>query len=259
MDLLGDHHPFIRTEYELEELDGDGGLFPPERREPLRGAFPPLSRPDPGDPPGTRYALTIDVAGEEEDGVEGAAVRRARPRKDSTAVTVVRVLPSAGLPRYEVVTRYEWTGTRHTSLHDRIVSLATRVWRASRVVIDGTGVGAGLASFLTATLGERVVTPFIFSSTSKSQLAWDLLGLIDAGRLQVCAPTPSDDREQVRLDALFWKQLDACRYTVLPGPGKLLRWSVEDERLHDDLLISFALIATLDREDWRPREARGRT
>jgi hypothetical protein len=259
MDLLGEHHPFIRTEYDLEELDGDGGLFPAERREPLRGAFPSLLCPDPTAPRGTRYALTIDVAGEEEDGTEGAALRRARPRKDSTAVTVVRVLPTGGLPRYEVVARYEWTGTRHTGLHDRIVSLATRVWHVSRVVIDATGVGAGLASFLSATLGERVVTPFIFSSTSKSQLAWDLLGLIDAGRLQVCTPSPSDDREQVRLDALFWKQLDACRYIVLPGPGKLLRWSVEDERLHDDLLMSFALVAVLDREDWRPREARGRT
>jgi hypothetical protein len=61
----------------------------------------------------------------------------------------------------------------------------------------------------------------------------------------------------MRLDALFWRQLAACRYTVLPGPGKLLRWGVEDATLHDDLLISFALVAALDRRDWRPREARG--
>jgi hypothetical protein len=50
----------------------------------------------------------------------------------------------------------------------------------------------------------------------------------------------------------------ACRYSVLPGPGKLLRWSVEDAALHDDLLISAALTATLDTLDWRPRTARGR-
>lgn len=256
--LLGEHHPYIRTEYELEELDGDGTLFPPERREALRGDFPPLARPSPFDPPGTAYALTIDVAGPEESGLENAALRALAPRRDSTVVTVVRILPpSSSLPSYSIVARYEWTGAHHPALHDRIVALATRVWRARRVVVDATGVGAGLAGFLAASLGERVVTPFVFSSASKSQLAWDLLGLIDAGRIRVCAPASGADPEQARLDHRFWQQLAACRYTVLPGPGKLLRWSVEDDRLHDDLLMSFALVAVLDRDDWRPRHARG--
>jgi hypothetical protein len=257
--LLGEAHPFIRTEYELEELDGGGSLFPPERREPLRGAFPAQPRPLAADQSGAIYAFTIDVAGEEEDGVEGKVVRRANPRRDSTALSVFRVSPSAsrtGLPAYELVARYLWTGTSQTALHDRIANLA-RVWDARHLVIDATGVGAGLTSFLRATLGERVVTPFVFSSVSKSQLAWDLLGLIDAGRVRVCTPRPGDDPDQTRLDALFWRQLAACRYTVLPGPGKLLRWGVEDATLHDDLLISFALVAALDRRDWRPREARG--
>ena len=259
MALLGEHHPYIRTEYELEELDDDGILFPPERREPLRGSFPPLSRPDPTDPPGATYALTIDVAGPEESGLQDAALRALAPRRDSTVATVVRIRPSSSLPSYDIVARYEWTGTPHPVLHDRIVALATRVWRVRRVVVDATGVGAGLAGFLAATLGERVVTPFVFSSASKSQLAWDLLGLIDADRVQVCAPDLDADAEQHRLDRRFWQQLAACRYTVLPGPGKLLRWGVEDQRLHDDLLMSFALVAVLDRDDWRPREARGIT
>lgn len=274
MRLLGEGHPFIRTEYELEELDGAGALFPPERREPMRGSFPALSRPATVDAPEIGYAFAIDVAGEEEDGVEGEVVRRANPRRDSTALSVFRIAvrrppltsnvcdapdgaSDPGLPHYELVARYAWTGTRQTILHDRIVNLA-RVWGVRQVIIDATGVGAGLASFLRATLGERIVTPFIFSSVSKSQLAWDLLGLIDAGRVRVCTPHVGDDPEQTRLDALFWRQLSACRYTVLPGPGKLLRWSVEDPMLHDDLLISFALVAALDRRDWRPREARGR-
>jgi hypothetical protein len=255
MALLGENHPFIRTEYELEELDGGGSLFPPERREPLRGQFGSLSRPDASD---AIYAFTIDVAGEEEDGVEGEIARRTNPRRDSTALSAFRVVAGvSGQPVYELVARYAWTGTRQTVLHDRIVQLA-RVWNVRQIVIDGTGIGAGLASFLRASLGERMVTPFIFSSVSKSQLAWDLLGLIDAGRVRVCEVNAGDDPEQTRLDALFWRQLAACRFTVLPGPGKLIRWGVEDTTLHDDQLISFALIAALDRRDLRPREARGR-
>jgi hypothetical protein len=44
---------------------------------------------------------------------------------------------------------------------------------------------------------------------------------------------------------------------VLPGPGRLLRWSVPAARGHDDLLVSAALTARLDRVDWRERVARG--
>jgi hypothetical protein len=44
----------------------------------------------------------------------------------------------------------------------------------------------------------------------------------------------------------------------LPGPGKVLRWSVPDgyrhpytgELLHDDLLMSAALVAVLDAQQW---------
>ncbi len=262
MALLGDSHPFIRTEYDLEELDGGGSLFPPERHEPLRGDFRPQARPNQRDCPDVYYAFTIDVAGEVEDGVEGEAARRANPRRDSTALSVVRIStrqePASAVaqPVFDLVARYAWTGTRQTTLHDRIVNLAG-VWNVRHVIVDATGVGAGLASFLRATLGNRVVTPFVFSSSSKSQLAWDLLGLIDAGRVRVCSPAGNDGTEQAQLDRLLWKQLVACRYTVLPGPGRLIRWGVEEPTLHDDLLISFALIAALDRYDWRPREARG--
>lgn len=253
---LGAQHPFIRTEYELEELDGDGRLFTPERLSGLRGDFPALDRPSKHDPPGTAYALTVDVAGEVEDGVEGEVVRRREPRRDSTAASVVRIIPGP-LPHYQVVARYRWTGTRHDQLRDRLVQLVQQRWRAKRVVIDATGVGAGLASFLRAELGERIVTPFVFSSASKSQLAWDFLGLLDGGRVQTFDPNLGADPEQVRLDQLCWQQLEACRYSVLPGPGRLMRWSVEDDRLHDDLLISLAMIAALNQHDWRPRTARG--
>ena len=253
IEALGQHHPFIRTEYELRELDGDGKLFPPERIALLDGDFPPLSRARDGE----TYALLIDVAGEVEEGIEGEALRRSQPRRDSTAVTVVRVRADSG-PGYEIVARYLWTGVRHALLHERIVNLASKVWKARKVVIDATGIGAGLASFLRSSLGERVVEPFVFSSASKSRLGWDLLATIDSGRLATFDPANGADPEQQRLDRLFRAQLAACRYDVLPGPGKLLRWSVEDPTLHDDLLISAALVATLDSADWSPRIAVGR-
>src|SRR5690606_11546001 len=112
------------------------------------------------------------------------------------------------------------------ALHDQLVDLARRVWRASLVVVDGTGIGAGLASFLAATLGDRrggavsPVQPFIFSQASKSALGWSFVGLIDAGRFKDYA----DDAEA--LTRLFQRQLAATSYDAPPGPGKVLRWWV---------------------------------
>jgi len=263
---LGADHPFILTEYCLRELDGDGGLFPPHRIAQLQGDHPRRHRAEPG----KRYALLLDVAGEEESGTGPTAFNDAA-RRDSTALTVVEVAmevtgeslsrigaPPSSRPVYRVVDRMAWTGVRHTALHAQLVDLAREVWRASVVVVDATGVGAGLASFLAATLGERrsgraaiPVMPFIFTASSKSALGWDFLGLIDAGRFKEYA----DDGDG--LSRLFRAQLAATTFEAPPGPGKMLRWSVPAGRGHDDLVMSAALAATLDGIDWRPRTARG--
>jgi hypothetical protein len=270
---LGADHPFIRSEYELIELDGDGGLFPPSRQGQMQGEHPPLVRAKSDE----TYALLLDVAGEEEEALEG--VRRFDPhsRRDSTALTVVRVVPKErGKPHYEVVRRYLWTGVRHTELHSQLVDLAWNVWQASYLVVDATGVGAGLTSFLRDALGERMVIPFVFSQASKSTLGWDFLGIVDSGRFKeyhALTPSPSQiprrlgtgsgrgehDREAEELSEIFWRQVRACRYQVRPGPNRLLSWEVPDARTHDDLLVSAAMVAVLDELDWRPRTARGRT
>lgn len=244
----GPTHPFIQTEYELQELGSAGGLFPPDRMLMMRGTYARIEQPIAGE----TYAFTIDVAGEAEDQLEGDVVRRTNPRKDSTVLSVWRVKPGqrADLPAYELVCRYRWTGTRHTDLEQRIALLAER-WGARAIVIDATGVGTGLASFLLKRLGERRVLPFTFSLASKSRLGWDFVGQIDSGRLTVHA---GDDE----LSRLFWQQADAVRYAILTGPGKLMRWSVPDAALHDDLIISAALAAQLDEADLSPRRAQGR-
>jgi hypothetical protein len=282
---LGANHPFIKTEYCLEELDGEGGLFPAHRLAQMRGDHPRRHHAEPG----KRYALLIDVAGEEEAGTGPLAfddVAQRAPGRDSTALTVVEVnggdgqtdrrtdgerslllsvSPSVRLPTYRVVDRLAWTGEKHTMLHARIVDLAREVWRTSVVVVDATGVGAGLASFLAAALGERrsgrtpvTVIPYLFTAASKSALGWDFLALIDGGRFKEYADDSASGTPAGRLTALYWDQLRETTYETVPGPGKLLRWSVPAARGHDDLVISAALTAALDDVDWRPRRAVGR-
>lgn len=260
---FGKSHPFIRTEYFLEEMDAEGRLFGPNRRAQMQGDHPRQRSAVPG----RTYALLVDVAGAEEDGerkMSGDAsplpahtLSAASQKRDATALTVVEVDlsslddPLVMRPRYRVVNRRLWVGTSHPQLYASITDLARNVWSARHVVVDATGVGAGLAGFLAQALPGRVV-PFVFSSQSKSQLGWDFLGLVESGRYKEYVEDGESDT------GLFWTQVEACGSQIADGPGKLLKWGVDDRNTHDDLLVSAALSAVLDRLDWRPRVAKGR-
>jgi hypothetical protein len=153
-----------------------------------------------------------------------------------------------------VVDRRLWVNVPHAQLLPQLLDLARTVWAARWLVVDATGVGAGLASLLAAALhGACDVIPFTFSLQSKSALGWAFLAIIESGRWKDYAPDGTPET------GLYWAQVAACTFTVDPGPGKILRWHVPARRGHDDLLLSAALIAALDARDWRPRTALGRT
>ena len=61
---LGRQHPMIKTQFYCEEIDAEGGLFPPERCALMRGRHCAALFPQEGQ----LYAITIDVAGEDEGG-----------------------------------------------------------------------------------------------------------------------------------------------------------------------------------------------
>ncbi len=252
---LGRQHPVIKTQYFLETIDSTGGLFPPRRLALMHGAHPRRHKPEPGH----RYALLLDVAGEDESA--GDEVTRAmlqNRKRDATALTVVDII----LPQqqhnhtaqalYHVTDRRIWRGTKHTALHSQILALFHH-WRADFIVVDSTGIGAGLSSFLTKSLGDKVI-PFLFNAASKSRLGWDFIALVETGRFRDYA----DDQEAATRQ--FWYEATECKYEVRGGPGKLLRWGVwstpsyNDNDIvatgHDDLLISAALCAILDSQEW---------
>jgi hypothetical protein len=235
---LGADHPLIRTQYALEAIDGQGGMFPAATRALMQGTHARQRQPQDGQ----EYALLVDVAGEAEEHLEGALLRALEPRKDSTAVTVVALERLLGdLPRYRVVDRHWWTGQPHHTLYRTLVSLAER-WQARRVIVDATGVGAGVASFLKQALGARV-TPIHFTAKSKSDLGWDFRGICDSGRFQDYVDDGEPEWRQ------FWREVQAADYQVVEGPNRLMRWGVADPTVHDDLLISAALCAWLDDEE----------
>jgi len=241
IERLGVDHPLILTQYGLQELEGAGGMFPPATRTLMQGTHSRQRAPTPG----REYALLVDVAGGSEERLPDALLRAEQPRKDSTAVTIVEIARNdLGWPRFKVVERGYWTGKPHDELCSALVCLAER-WAATRVVVDATGLGTGLAAFLGRALGARVL-PFVFTASSKSTLGWRFLSLCNAGRFQDHADDGSPERAQ------FWREVAAADMQVLPGPGQCLRWGVADPTVHDDLLISAALCAALNVEDTAP-------
>jgi len=250
---LGRNHPMVRTQYFSEEIDAEGGMFPPERLAMMQGSHIEQSEPVSGQ----IYAMAIDVAGEDEGAIgeeidaESLALLE-NPARDATSVTIFNVdlstLPAdeLGAPTYRVVARYNWIGTSHTKIYSKLKSLA-QTWRAEYIVIDSTGVGQGLASFMEKSFPGRVI-PFLFTAKSKSDLGWLFLAVIETDRF----------KEAVDSKSTFWNEAKVCMSEVLEGPGRMMRWGVPDgtrdeitgDLVHDDVLISSALCAILDEQEW---------
>jgi hypothetical protein len=244
---LGRNNPLVRTQYFSEEIDAEGGMFSMSRRMLMRGSHPAQAEPSPG----KAYAFTIDVAGQDEAATEDLA-QLANPGRDSTVLTIFEIDsnsvndPLKRKPTYRVVQRLSWQGVKHSQLYGTILSLA-ELWSPIKVIIDATGVGAGLANFLMDRLGSRLL-PFEFSQVSKSNLGWDFITTVESGRYKEYHP----------LDEEMDRQLEYCQYSILDGPGKIMRWGVPPGRrevstgelVHDDCVVSAALVSLLDHESW---------
>lgn len=247
---LGRNHPLVRTQFYSEEIDADGGMFPPARRSLLDGRHPPQAAPAPGH----LYALLIDVAGADEAATQQIS-EDAKTGRDSTSLTVVDIDlatvsdPLIGKPSYRIVARRGWTNIPHRTLYGALRGQIDH-WQPGYVVIDATGVGEGLASFLVGAMPPGRLIPFVFSAQSKSKLGWDLLALVETGRLKDHTDSTDADRAE------FFHQLEFVTYEA--GANQSLRWSVPDgtrdpatgELVHDDWVLSAALASVLDDLTW---------
>jgi hypothetical protein len=148
-----------------------------------------------------------------------------------------------------VVQHYWWTGRKHRELFPQLVDLLKRVWRCRAVVIDATGVGAGVASFLVGAL-PSAARPFTFTAASKSALGYGLLTAVNGGRLQMYADDGSP--ESVEL----WSEARLARSTL--HENQRLSFYVDPREGHDDLLMSLAL-AVEAAAGTEPRFATGRS
>ena len=230
---LGASHPLFRTQYALETIAGGGRLLSAGQLAQLRGDHPPETRRSDD----ATYVAGIDVAGESEVAAD-AALRSVQPRRDSTVVTIARVerreLAGIAEPYLRVVALYWWTGRDHRSQLAGLLDLLQNVWGVARVAVDGTGVGAGVASFLQAALGAEACEVVHFSAARKSELGYGLLAAVNAGRVKVYRGDADDEPL-----AELWRELEECRYEV--RANQQLGFFVPEAAGHDDFVVSAAL------------------
>jgi hypothetical protein len=255
----GRNNPFIKTQYFSEEIDESAGLFTPERLALLAGDHPPAFAPVSG----CVYVFAIDVAGSDENSLD-MTHDTSHVTRDSTVLTIAEVelhepVESVSMPRFKIVNRRLWTGESQVSLFRALAALA-QTWDPRWIVIDATGVGEGLASFLGKTYPSKVI-PFKFTASSKSELGWKFISLLETGRYKEYTYAESD--HLLELQEEFYRQCKFCTLEILPGPNKTIRWGVPDgtrdpasgELVHDDLVLSAALLAALEDQTFGTAES----
>ena len=244
---LGDNHPLFRTQYDLLPISVGGGFLSRQQILSMLGSHHRLREPQPGNV----YIAGIDLAGEKEQDKE-TALMSARPKVDSTVITIAAVDMSQSSnvrvvePTLRVSEQYQWTGTPHSQLYSQMVSIL-RKWDCQRIVVDSTGIGQPIASFLRKELGPRV-KPFVFTQKSKSDMAFEFLAFVNSGRVKYYRM----DGSQEYKETMF--QLERARAQF--RPNQTMNFYVEPTEGHDDFLMSLALVVEGAR-DFKLRQAKG--
>lgn len=235
---LGEDHIAIQTQYYLRPISGAGYFLNPLQHTLLQGTHPWEHEPHEE----SWYIAGMDVAGEERPTSYDAVSQNKRSaQRDSTVITIGRVLYNEfHLPSIEVVHHEWWTGRSHLEQYAATAALVER-WHVRSLIVDATGLGAGLASLLLERFGVERVTPFTFSRPSKSRLAYQLLSLLNSGRLKLYTADASNGFDvPADIARECWQQLRRAHYR-LPAPDTL-DFYVDPSDGHDDFLISLALL-----------------
>ncbi len=245
---LGENHPLFRTQYCLLPILGGGGFLSPQQRVQLDGKHTRKHSPERG----RVYVAGIDLAGEAEES-EDAVLRAARPMQDSTVITIGELdfLDCNDIqkqPRIKIVEHYWWTGRKHAELYPQMVDILKNIWHCRRVVVDATGIGQPVSSFLKKALGSRVV-PFTFTAQSKSRLGFNMLAAVNSGRLKMYSGDGSPECVE------FWQEMEMAKSHY--RPNQTMNFYVDSNRGHDDFLMSLALVVEAA-NSYTPRGAKGK-
>jgi hypothetical protein len=243
---LGEEHPLFKTQYALLPVTRGGGFLSRQQIALMLGEHRRQAHPE---GKGT-YIAGIDLAGEHEPETMGPGGSGTGGLKahDSSVITIAEVdAGDPAQPVLRVVEQYRWTGTPHGQLYAQMMHLLKDVWKCHRIVVDATGIGQPVASFLRKELGSRVI-PLVITSRSKSDLGFELLSFVNSGRLKLYKQDGSLEYRAT----LFELERARAQYR----PNQTMSFYVDPQDGHDDFLVSLALMVHAA-TGLSPREAKG--
>lgn len=266
-------HSRQRHPNEKIEIREDTGFKNNDLRDPPLHLINPKSNPvHPFINHSSIYIAGIDLAGEAET-AEDDFLKFQKPRQDSTVITIGELIYDSRLkirgskppeplinpetaplppflnltPSIKIVEHYTWTGRKHAELYPQLIDLIKNVWHCKAVVVDSTGIGQPVASFLKNALGSRII-PFVFTPMSKTQAGFNLLAAVNSGGLKMYS---SDNSPEYRE---FWSQIEMAKSCY--RANRTMNFYVDPADGHDDYLMSLALLVEAGKQ-YEPREARG--
>jgi len=239
---LGEEHPLFRTQYALLPIARGGGFLSRQQIALMLGEHQRQSQPE-----GKRtYIAGVDLAGELSP--FPSPFKGGGRGRDSTVITIAEVdAASPSQPVLKVVEQYQWTGTPHSQLYPQMTDILKNVWNCHRIVVDATGIGQPVASFLRKELGSKVI-PFVITSRSKSDMGFELLSFVNSGRLKLY----KQDGSREYKESFFELERARAQYR----PNQTVNFYVDPQEGHDDFLMSLALLVVGAR-DIQPRHAKG--
>jgi hypothetical protein len=270
---LGENHPLFMTQYLLLPLRGGGGFLSGLQRAQLQGDHPRRPGAEPGKIYVAGLDLAGESESGEDDYLRSLKPRQDSTVLTIAELTFANTLPGqsmsssqsmsshqsgssspipakAGIqppspqtynselktynsPFLHLVDHYSWTGVRHPDIYSQLIDIIKNVWHCKCVVVDATGIGQPVASYLNDVLGSRVV-PFTFTAQSKSELAFNLLAAVNSGGLKMYA---ADNSPQYRE---FWHQMERAKSYY--RASQTMNFFVDEADGHDDYLMSLALL-----------------
>ena len=238
-------------------------MFTADRLNKMKGDHAPLYAPEKD----KCYVFLIDVAGSDEVQPKDKRAHGFSDRRDATVVTICEVSLPEGKKYdaknfvWKVVARRLYRNVPSDML-EKVICQDIDMWKARRIYIDHSGLGAMLSDILIGKYKTKVC-PIDITAANKTKMAWDFLAMVDTGRwiehksdeISVLKSGFKPGRERYEilkepelLQQMFYRELRACRIEPTGNPANV-RWGVKEGTrdqatgriLHDDLVMSAAL------------------
>lgn len=188
---LGADHPVILTQYDLVDVESIGGYL---KKHHLASIFSGDHQQYPAAKDGKNYAVTIDIAGEDEI-EELDPYEKSEGSRDSTVAGIWEIdwdNEVNGYPLCRLINIYWWTGKGLKS-QQKILATLLNLWQPHNVVVDARGVGEQIASYLN---GEYGVDQYKASSTSVSEDCYSTLAMINNGCIKMWKDDASEEYQE---------------------------------------------------------------